>query len=311
METVLRLLMGLLFPRSFLDRHGPLLLAACRAESRRSRNRGLLGRILLAHEVVGDLVLAAMRLRLRLLAEMIACAPAPQAVPAGSTPLHLVSSAREVHMHPANDRLKSGAGSRFWLSLTVSTLLHAALFYGFPTMSAAVETSDDGRLTVVAPPETPLPPAPEPIARPATPQAVQDVTAPVIIPTQDDLWERIGESPPPPPPVERAAPRPDPWTGPVQALPRLINRDEVARALESHYPALLRDAGIGGRVLVSFFVISDGSIYERRLVESSGHPALDDAAMGVADVMRFAPALNRDRPVPVWVSFPIEFTTRR
>jgi protein TonB len=80
--------------------------------------------------------------------------------------------------------------------------------------------------------------------------------------------------------------------------------------LEALYPPLLRDAGIGGRVLVKFFLLEDGTVLERAVVESSGHTALDQAALGVADVMRFSPAYNRESPVPVWVSLPIEFTVR-
>jgi len=38
--------------------------------------------------------------------------------------------------------------------------------------------------------------------------------------------------------------------------------------------------------------------------------ALDAAALAVADVYRFSAALNRDKVVPVWVSFPITFQVR-
>jgi TonB family protein len=44
--------------------------------------------------------------------------------------------------------------------------------------------------------------------------------------------------------------------------------------------------------------------------ESSGHKALDDAALKVAEIIEFTPALNRDKRVPVWISLPITFTTR-
>jgi outer membrane biosynthesis protein TonB len=37
---------------------------------------------------------------------------------------------------------------------------------------------------------------------------------------------------------------------------------------------------------------------------------LDEAALQVADVIRFSPALNRDKRVPVWISLPINFQTR-
>jgi TonB family protein len=34
---------------------------------------------------------------------------------------------------------------------------------------------------------------------------------------------------------------------------------------------------------------------------------MDEAALDVARVMKFSPAKNRGRPVPVWVSIPITF----
>jgi TonB family protein len=44
--------------------------------------------------------------------------------------------------------------------------------------------------------------------------------------------------------------------------------------------------------------------------EPSGHTSLDEAALRVANVMQFSPAMNRDKKVPVWVSLPITFQTR-
>ena len=82
------------------------------------------------------------------------------------------------------------------------------------------------------------------------------------------------------------------------------------RAMEREYPPLLRDAGIGGTVRVYFFIDEEGRVGDRRIDQSSGHQALDDAAMSVAETYQFSPALNRDKKVPVWVSFPITFQVR-
>jgi TonB family protein len=43
---------------------------------------------------------------------------------------------------------------------------------------------------------------------------------------------------------------------------------------------------------------------------SSGHQALDEAALRVVSIIQFTPALNRDVPVPVWISLPVAFTVR-
>ena len=39
-------------------------------------------------------------------------------------------------------------------------------------------------------------------------------------------------------------------------------------------------------------------------------PALDEAALNVAQSMKFSPAMNRDRRVNVWVEIPIVFTAK-
>ncbi|MEX2472331.1 MAG: M56 family metallopeptidase, partial [Gemmatimonadota bacterium] len=94
---------------------------------------------------------------------------------------------------------------------------------------------------------------------------------------------------------------------PFTVAPSIANRVEVIDAMEREYPPLLRDAGVGGTVRVYFYITETGEVGERRIDESSGHEALDRAALRVASVYRFTPALNRDDPVPVWVSFPITF----
>ncbi len=99
----------------------------------------------------------------------------------------------------------------------------------------------------------------------------------------------------------------EPTFTPFTDAPTITNRDEVIAALGAEYPALLRDAGVGGTVRIYFFIDETGTVGELRLDQSSGHQALDQAALRVAGVYRFTPALNRGDAVPVWVSFPITF----
>jgi len=51
-------------------------------------------------------------------------------------------------------------------------------------------------------------------------------------------------------------------------------------------------------------------IVDRRVSQSSGHTQLDEAALRVADVFRFSPALNREMIVRVWIEIPITFHVR-
>ncbi len=94
---------------------------------------------------------------------------------------------------------------------------------------------------------------------------------------------------------------------PMTVRPEIRNRSEVQAALMREYPPVLRDAGIGGQIVVWFFISEEGRVLNRRVSESSGHGALDEAALKVADVFRFTPALNRERIVPVWIQLPITF----
>ena len=78
----------------------------------------------------------------------------------------------------------------------------------------------------------------------------------------------------------------------------------------TQYPAMLRNAGIGGTVEVWFFISEEGRVLNSRVSKSSGHAQLDEAALKVADVVLFTPALNRDQRVQVWIQLPITFQVR-
>lgn len=98
-----------------------------------------------------------------------------------------------------------------------------------------------------------------------------------------------------------------PNNGPFTQPPELLNRDEVFRLAEAGYPAEMKEVGLGGTPTVRMFVDADGSVKARGLERSSAIPALDSAALKVAEAMRFAPARDGDRPVHLWVSIPVQF----
>jgi len=212
----------------------------------------------------------------------------------------------------ANETFKKSFGAWFWGSMILATLLHFCLFFFWPEMTAADFSYDAEELTAIElPPEIEIPPPPEAIARPATPvmasaEIDEDIT---IAPTtfEDNPVEAL-----PPPPTETtttdiaAAPTFTPFT----VRPGVKNRDELTRAMEREYPPLLRDAGIGGTVVVHFFIDEEGVVRNALVAESSGHKALDEAALKVAPIIEFTPALNRDKRVPVWIQLPITFNTR-
>jgi protein TonB len=97
---------------------------------------------------------------------------------------------------------------------------------------------------------------------------------------------------------------------PFTVEPRLRNTEEVARHLQRSYPPLLRDAGIGGTVVLWFLIDEQGKVIKTQVHKGSGYQAFDEAAGAIAAIMEFTPAMNRDTRVKVWVQIPVSFTTK-
>ena len=104
-------------------------------------------------------------------------------------------------------------------------------------------------------------------------------------------------------PGEEATPTPDVW-------PIVVNRADVARALERNYAMALRQRGISGRAEVCLLVDETGRLTLTRLLKSSGYPELDSGALAVIGVMEFEPATLGNEPIRVWVVIPVSFSVR-
>jgi protein TonB len=210
----------------------------------------------------------------------------------------------------ANDRLKEGWRARFWGSLLLAVGAHFAVFQLWPQMAVAMPVDDTGdEMVYLQPPETDIPPPPERLTKPARP--IVSELGPVDAPEFSTDWaDNPPQGPPPPEQSRDAEATGTPFAVAMDVPPRLTNSAEVTRILEREYPPLLRDAGIQGQVRVWFYIDQDGAVVDTRVHETSGQAGLDAAALRVADRMRFSPALNRDRPVAVWVSIPITFRVR-
>jgi TonB family protein len=203
----------------------------------------------------------------------------------------------------------------FSTSLVVSVGAHFALFALNPQLGTGnldVVTSEL-QMVDMLPPDIVIPPPPEVIARPATPVVAsarvdENIT---IAPTTFEANPVYTLPPPPAAAAEadadiKAAPRFTPYT----VKPELKNVDVIRQMLERNYPALLRDAGIGGTVLLWVFIDQEGVVQRTLVKNTSGYVAFDEAALNVAPEMKFTPALNRDLRVPVWLEIPLIFHTR-
>lgn len=210
-----------------------------------------------------------------------------------------------------NDRFKRSFGSWFWTSMIAATVMHFAIFQFWPTLTAEdVSFSTEDLETIDIPDNIEIPPPPQRIARPAVPvMATADIEEDITIAPTTFAENPVEDLPPPPTEREYDISLAPVFT-PMTVRPEIKNEAEVIRAMEREYPAILRDAGIGGRVLVWFFIDEEGTVRNKRVAETSGHSGLDEAALKVADIYRFTPALNRDKKVQVWVQFTITFQVR-
>ena len=92
--------------------------------------------------------------------------------------------------------------------------------------------------------------------------------------------------------------------GGPDVFPEMLNEE-----LPFRYPMLLYVRRVEGNVLLRLHVSSGGLVVpdSTRLIESSGHPALDSAALAGTRRLRFRPASRRGVPIAVSMLYPVHF----
>ncbi len=74
-----------------------------------------------------------------------------------------------------------------------------------------------------------------------------------------------------------------------------------------YYPAMLRDRGVQGRVLLRVKVDAHGHAAEVQVAHGSGLRLLDEAARRVAESCPYVPARRGDQPVESWIEYAVRF----
>ena len=114
----------------------------------------------------------------------------------------------------------------------------------------------------------------------------------------------LSDIPPPPPPPEE-----DDGMNifvPYDEAPSPIGGfRSIQKALK--YPEIARKAGIEGRVIIQVLVSEKGKVIKTRIIKSLGHSGCDEAAVKAIRGVKWKPALQRDKPVKVWVAIPVIF----
>ena len=86
--------------------------------------------------------------------------------------------------------------------------------------------------------------------------------------------------------------------------PVMVNKD-----LPFRYPAPLYARKVQANVMLRLFIDRDGRVFpdSTRVEESSGHTALDSAAVKGSQELHFIPAKKHGEPMAVSVLFPVYF----
>lgn len=178
-----------------------------------------------------------------------------------------------------------------------------------------------------AEPPPPPPPPPPPVIEPV-PEELDDKDQPEFVDqsvTETEVVERVVEqpkaAPPPPPPPP---PKVDEIFKVVEEMPRYPGCETQAGDAKAKkecadkkmlefiyknikYPAIARENGVEGTVVVTFVVEKDGSITDAKIVRDIGAQCGDEALRIVNMMPKWIPGKQRGNPVRVQFNLPVRF----
>ena len=183
---------------------------------------------------------------------------------------------------------------------SVTTLV--LLFYFLPRFTTEILEQEFNQIIIeqIDIPQTQQIERPPPPARPSIPIESEDEDlADDITIEETDLGDfEAWDAPPPPPsgPQVRFIPYDDP---PVLLTP-----------IRPKYPEIAQEAGIEGTVYIQAFIDVKGRVKELKVIKGIPNTGLDEAAIEAIRKTRFRPAKQRERPVGVYISIPVNFKLR-
>lgn len=173
------------------------------------------------------------------------------------------------------------------------------------TFQPVVGADGNGPAAGADPPPAAATPAPAAGQASAAPTAVPEEGVPTPEQLLTERRAARAAMPTPSGPAAGSAISDEPVFTPMTVRPRLLNRQDFGQRLEELYPPNLKARGIGGTTTLWVFIDEEGLVGDTRITQSSGEPALDEAAVTAMQDARFTPARNRDETVPVWVQLPV------
>lgn len=167
-------------------------------------------------------------------------------------------------------------------------------------------------LPVVAPPSEPTPEPPKPQQSPTPPKPAPLPPLKNAPPAPDAITAPATEPQPVQPEVARAEAAPTPPAPPAPPTPPAVvpPRSDAAHLNNPApaYPTLSRKLGEQGRVLLSIYVLADGTVGEIKLKQSSGFSRLDEVALSTVKRWKFVPARQGDNTIAYWYVQPLNFS---
>ena len=143
----------------------------------------------------------------------------------------------------------------------------------------------------------------KPVAKPKTIEKVVDTPSPTPAPVQQAPVTNANAATSgtaTPAPVKSVAPAPETFEKAGYNSANLNNPP-------TRYPAIARQRRWVGTVLLEVHVLANGSPSEVKVVKSSGHELLDDAAVEQLKTWSFTPARRGNKTVDDWVRVPMTF----
>jgi periplasmic protein TonB len=155
-------------------------------------------------------------------------------------------------------------------------------------------------------PQTQQEKLPPPPARPAIPieSESEDIPEDATMEETDIDFDEV-PPPPPPPPDDDDQIQFIPYDEPPQPIGGFT---AIQKKLK--YPEIARKAGIEGQVIIYAKINTKGVVINTKVVKPLGNSGCNEAAISAIKQVKWKPAMQRDKPVTVWVSVPVKFKLR-
>lgn len=185
-------------------------------------------------------------------------------------------------------------------SVTVALALFLLVFLAYPSVKVTPyeRMKKQEIIEVENIPETHQKKVAPPPARPSIPVESESEEVPEDVTIEETDLDLTQPPPPPPPPAPEQ----------MEFVP-YDKAPQVIKLVRPIYPEIARKAGVEGTVILKIQVDEKGNVVDAKVLKSLG-AGLDEAAIAAAMQCKFTPAMQRDKSVKVWVSYPVRFVLK-